>query len=149
MPLDANGIWQYTEAETGVAPFSTFLNKLAASISNKIGPLLVDSGWVALTLKAGFGGTLSVRLRGNRVQLRGLVTPNTSWAGGMADNQIVDSLPATYHPVGAHVEICASASIADGTVFRVASSGAIISVRSATGGGYTPGVYINYDYLKD
>lgn len=149
MPLDANGIWQYTEAETDVSPFSAFLNKLASSISNKIAPLIVDSGWVPVTLKAGYGGTLSVRNKGGRIQLRGLVTPNTSWTGGMADNQIVDSMPSAYHPVGAHVEICASASVADNTPFRVASNGALVSVRTSTGGGYTHGVYINYSYLKD
>lgn len=38
MPLDANGIHQYTETET-VAPFSEFMNRLAGSVSDEIGKL--------------------------------------------------------------------------------------------------------------
>lgn len=148
MGLNAEGLWIYDELEDA-APVSTMLNRLADSVTDVVTPLIGDTGWVALTLLAGFGGTLFARRRASNVFIRGLVTPNVSWGGGLTDNQICNTVPVQFRPVAAHVEICASQSPSDATYFRVASATSIISVRSPTGGGYTPGVYINYDYMAD
>lgn len=148
MGLNAEGIWIFDELEDA-APTSTMLNRLGNSVTDVVAPLIGDTGWVALTLLSGFGGTLFARRRASNVFVRGLVTPSVSWGGGLSDNQICDSVPTNFQPVAPHVDICASQSPSDATYFRVSSNGAFISVRSPTGGGYTPGVYINYDYLAD
>lgn len=60
MPLDSNGIWQYTESET-VAPFSEMLNRLAGSVSDAIEPLVTPGPveWTSAGLVAGPGQSLS------------------------------------------------------------------------------------------
>lgn len=148
MGLNAQGIWIYDETEDA-APVSTMLNRLGDSVSDAIEPFIGDTGWVALTLLSGFGGTLFARRRASNVFVRGLVTPNTSWGASLSDNQICSTVPTNLRPVSAYVKICASQSPTDVTYFRVTSNTSFISVRSPTGGGYTPGVYINYDYLAD
>ena len=91
MGLDANGVWQYTETET-VAPFSAMLNRLAGSVSGKIAPLIVDTGWVNLILSSGTttptGYTAQVRRCGNWVSVRGRGIRST-WAG----DQLIATLP--------------------------------------------------------
>lgn len=61
MPLDSNGIWQYEESESDVAPFSTFLNKLAGSVSDVVEPMVQPgpTGWTSSGVVAGTGVSLS------------------------------------------------------------------------------------------
>lgn len=76
MPLDTNGIWQYDESETA-APVSTMLNRLAQSVSDAIGPLVIDTGPVAVDLVAGItaisGYPVEVRRIGPWVHVQGRV----------------------------------------------------------------------------
>jgi len=52
MPLDSNGVWQYTETDD-VSPFSTFMNLGMGSVSAAIAPLVVNSGFKTITNTAG------------------------------------------------------------------------------------------------
>lgn len=107
-----------------------------------------DGGWVALTILAGYTGTLFGRRIGNRINVRGLVTPTTNWGVANADNQICSTVPATLQPVAPTVNICAAQGALATTVFRVASNVGFINVRASTAGA-TTGVYINYEYMAD
>jgi hypothetical protein len=60
MGNDVNGVYQYTETEAVPSTFSAFLNKLAASVSTRIGQIqailnseLADTGWTLLVLGSG------------------------------------------------------------------------------------------------
>lgn len=60
MANDTNGIYQYTESEAVPSLFSTFLNKLASSVSTRIGEIqstlttnIADTGWSLLVLVPG------------------------------------------------------------------------------------------------
>ncbi|MFC5930200.1 hypothetical protein D6T64_05610 [Cryobacterium melibiosiphilum] len=60
MANDSNGIYKYTESEAVPSTFSAFLNKLAASVSTRIGQIqdtlttnIADTGWSNLVLGSG------------------------------------------------------------------------------------------------
>ena len=106
-----------------------------------------DTGWVPLTLAAGYGGTLSARLYRGHIELRGLVSTDTDWGASMSDNQICDSVPSDLQADDPIVIICAGGSSTT-TWFRVTINGAFVSIRSQAASA-TAGVYINHDYLAD
>lgn len=92
MPLDSNGIWQYTEVETA-APVSTMLNRLAGSVSTVVGPLVIDTGWQTIANASGSvvssGFPCQVRRKGDWVYAWGRWTRTTNIA-----TQVWGSLPA-------------------------------------------------------
>ena len=150
MPLDANGIHQYTETETA-APFSTLLNRLAGSVSNVLGPVVNDTGWVAIptALPSPWTSSLKARRIGSVVRIKGEVSANgTVW--GAIDNPqtIVTDLDPRFVPVDSMPFLCASnqANSSD-TQFRtvVQSNGLIVSRCNKTN--YAQGVNIVIDYL--
>jgi len=100
MPNDANGIYQYTEAEAVPSLFSTFLNKLASSVSVAIGTIntflttnIADTGWQLLVVPApstvADGMTPKIRRKNGVVYIQGRITQG----GGTAFN-----LPSGYYP---------------------------------------------------
>lgn len=100
MPLDANGIWQYQESETDVSPFSTFLNKLAGSVSAAIAPMVQPgpTPWTSAGVSAGSSQSLST------VQYMVDRWGEVSWRGEIyggaapATNGILLNLPAAIAP---------------------------------------------------
>lgn len=78
MPLDS-GIWRYTEGETASPTFSELLNRLGDSVRTRFATL--DTGWVNVTLAAGFtfGVQPQVRRVGQTVYWRGNVTCTAGW----------------------------------------------------------------------
>ena len=150
MGLDSNGIWIFDESED-VAPFSTFMNKLADSVSDAVGPHVRDTGWVTCTLVDGYTGPLRARRIGSRVNLQGVVTPTTNWGAAQANNTPVaaSGVPLGSRPSDNLVFYCAGAAITTAAEFRVAiTSTGSISVRCGAAT-HTSGVYINVDYLVD
>ncbi|MCG2803684.1 MAG: hypothetical protein L6311_16555 [Cellulomonas sp.] len=57
MPLDANGVYQYTEADVTSPTASAFFNKLASSVSTAIGSILTALGLRGVTVAASDGTT--------------------------------------------------------------------------------------------
>jgi hypothetical protein len=118
MPLDANGIWQYTETDSA-ATASDLLNLLAEStsdaieaVNDRVDALVPNTPWTALVLNAprfvlyggGGDGPVSYCRSGNVVQLHGVVSPGDATAvtavNGTSvngDNLIVQ-LPAGARP---------------------------------------------------
>lgn len=101
MPLDSNGIWQYTESETA-APFSTVLNRLAGSVSSVLAPFVLDTGWVAVptTLPSPWVGSLFARKVGSRVEWKGAIEANgTVWGAINNPQTVVAAFPAQFRPI--------------------------------------------------
>lgn len=152
MALDANGIWQYTEAETN-APFSTVLNRLAGSVSAAVGPQIHDTGWVAIPTALGspWTSTLKARRIGSRVSWKGEVSANgTVW--GAIDNPqtLVSGLDSRFVPIDS-VQFLAASNQANSsaTQFRcvVQSNGLVVARCNVTN--YAQGVALIFDYLVD
>ncbi|TFC94578.1 hypothetical protein E3T28_14850 [Cryobacterium sinapicolor] len=94
MPTDANGIYQYTEAEAVPATFSGFLNRLASSVSTVVGSILAnltsingqlnDTLWVPITLASGAtvsnGLTPRIRRKNGIVYVVGQLTQGAGQA---------------------------------------------------------------------
>lgn len=99
MPLDANGIWQYNEGELA-SPFSALLNKLAASVSSVIAPLLPHTT-AAVPLGGGVTSPACTAWREGRVAglevefAFGTTAHNTVIAGGSSGAAL---LPTSYRP---------------------------------------------------
>lgn len=107
-----------------------------------------DSGWVTLTLLAGFTGTLAARRRGDEITVRGLVAPAANWGAANADNTICSTVPADLLPPTPFVGIMATSTAVATTVFRVVSNGTSIGVRCSIAT-HTGSVYVNYSYLAN
>lgn len=150
MPLDSNGIWQYTEAET-VGTWSGLLNKLAGSVSTAVGTLrslvvpsvgtiVPTSGtWKTGTVPTGVGGPL-VNRRGKLAVLQGAVRRDGSSPTGVM-NALVGMLPAGYRPA---VMVVAAVPTSGGHAqLEIAPSGAI-TVYWATGQTLTADTYHVY-----
>lgn len=84
MPLDSNGIYQFTENED-VAPFSAVINLLGESVSDAVGPHVIDTGWQDLPLSmnttTASGHPAQIRRIGHEVRVRGRLNRSSSGAG--------------------------------------------------------------------
>ena len=154
MGLDANGIWIYDESETA-APVSTVLNRLADSVSDVVGPISHDSGWVNIptALASPWTSTLKGRRIGDHVTLKGTIDPNsTNWGAINNAQTLVDAagMPDDLTPVDSVIKLCAANTANSSAVaFRCAvqSNGLIVARCNTTN--YTFGIVIAVEYLAN
>ncbi|MEU4386766.1 hypothetical protein [Promicromonospora sp. NPDC023805] len=118
---------------------------LAAGGLVNVADIGVDSGWIPITLMAGFTGTLEGRREGDDITIRGVVTPNTNWGAAQTDNQIVDALPPELRTPGPLAELKAGTASTTAAIFRVAFNAAAINVRCGAAT-HTGGVYVSFAY---
>lgn len=130
MPLDSNGIWQYTETEAASLA-SDMLNRLSSSVSDVVEDLDTrvsateanDASWTALPLAAGWAvGTgwlgLAYRKIKGTVELGGcfLIRPSGGSAQAVAPGTpiTIATLPAGYRPSTASSVVGAGGIAANG-----------------------------------
>jgi hypothetical protein len=153
MPLDANGIWQYEETEAA-APISTMLNRLAASVSGILAPIVHDTGWVTIptSLPSPWTSTMKVRRIGSAVRWKGSVDPvSTTWGAINNPQTLVDltSNPAwaQFIPVDTMpFLLAANTANSSAVVFRATfqSNGLVVARNNQTN--YNFGVNTVADY---
>lgn len=141
MPLDANGIWQYTESETA-APFSAVLNRLAQSVSDVVEPHVHDSGWtpIPIALPSPWTGSAMARRVGHLIEWKGNILPNATNWGAINNPQTLIDLTvdpdfAEFIPVETRLRILGSnVPSSAGDIFRTTfqSSGLVVARSNVT-----------------
>ena len=129
MPLDSNGIWQYTESEA-VAPFSNVLNRLAESVSDVIAPHVPNSSMV-LTFSGGLSGNATFWVRGG---VAGIAL--SAQIGTVSHDTVVGTVPAAYRPaLTVTVPLAPNNASAPFSVFIQVSSTGVVTFLMYGGGG--------------
>lgn len=113
--------------------------------------LIPDQAWQSIAVIAGFTSALQYRRRGQRVTIRGTITPSVDW-GAVNSLQMpvaVGTLPVGVAPPVSHTIVCATSAGQATVVFRVViQSNGGIQVRCNTAA-HPSAVNINFDYLMD
>lgn len=143
MPLDANGIWQYTETET-VSPFHEFMNRLAGSVSSVLGPFVRKTNWLPCTPSPGTtfdsGYAVEARQIGHLVFAEGRMTRAAS-----TSTQTWCTLPAALPKPRRIIEV-GDRSTTAGRVFLV-TDGTLQSQNTPTSGSVS--LYFNLLYVVE
>lgn len=137
--IDAQGIYQYGEADDAGPLFSDFLNLLADSTSAAIAAdrvrltaaeaLLGDSGWINATLGGGWGTSAGLTAKYRRKN--GVVYLTGRLSGGAAGTMF--TLPAGFRPAQACLFIVANGTNATSpAAVTINTDGTVTSVASVT-----------------
>jgi len=109
-----------------------------------------DTGWVALAVASGFTSTLQIRRIGDRVNVKGSITPTTNWGAANASNIAItatEAFDSQYWPPESLLFTCPTAATSALVTFRVGwQSNGQCSVRCDTAT-HTSAVTLNFDYL--
>lgn len=94
MALTASGFW-YPDEGTAFN-INTIMSTAMSSVESKVGPHIVDTGWVDVTIKSGYTGNVQVRRIGKLVYFKGAFNKSSAMAAGL---HAVGTVPAGFRPL--------------------------------------------------